>query len=264
MREHKKLIVMVALFCVLLLALGGILSALLVGGESVKVDLTYSQSPDEVIIQVEGGGGPPPLWEDYIPGYRLFGDGTVIMQDPDTTKGLMVQGKLGAEQVTDLLQQIKDAGFFELNADYGNDQIYDGSYSIITVQVASGQQQVLVYMTDVPAFTKTREAILNYPVSDITDYVPAQGYLMATTYRGGTIAALEPGTEGYAALPDPATLQSAAVSYGTAVPVEGSKFQVLKKLESQQQYIGFLVHTDSGDLVVYPVYLPRTVVVDSD
>ncbi len=259
MRRHKKLIVTVALICILGLVVGGSLSALLLSGGENGVDLTYSTNPQDVVIQVESGGGPPPLWEDYMPGYRLFGDGTVIMQDPNTNKGLMVQGKLSAEDMHKLLQQIKDTGFFDLDADYGDETVYDGSYTIITVKVASGTQQVLVYMTEVPAFSAARNVILNYPVGTVTDYVPAQGYLVSMTYRGGSIATLGPENPAYAALPDPAALASAADDYGAAVPVEGKKFAILKRLESGQQYLGFLVHTDAGDLVVYPVYLPRSV-----
>ncbi len=260
MRQHRKLMVTIVLFAVAAVVLSGILVPLLAGGGGgAKVDLAYSQNPGDVIIQIESGGGPPPLWEDYMPGYRLFGDGTVIMQDPSTNKGLMVQGKLSSDQVEQLLQQVKDTGFFDLNADYGDDRIYDGSYTVITVQVASGSQQVLVYMTDVPQFTAARKAILNYPVNGTQDYIPTQGYLVVEPYTGGTVAAVEPGTDVYAALPDLNALAAASGSYTTAVSVEGSKFDLLKRFESQQQYLGLLVHTDSGDLVVFPVYLPRSV-----
>ncbi len=260
MRAHRKLMVTIVLFAVALLALGGILVPLLAGdGGEAQVDLAHSSNPGDVIIQIESGGGPPPLWTDYLPGYRLFGDGTVIMQDPSTNKGLMVQGKISSDQVQQLLEQVKETGFFDLNADYGDDQIYDGSYTIITVQVASGSHQVLVYMTDVPQFTKARNAILDFPVGDVQNYVPLEGYLVVEPYTGGKVAAVEPGTDVYAALPDLAALAAVSGSYTTAVSVEGSKFDVLKRFESQQQYLGLLVHTDSGDLVVFPVYLPRSV-----
>jgi len=259
MRKHKKLIVTVTLVCVLLLVVGGSLSALLLGGGGAEIDLAYSQSPGEVIIQVESGGGPPPLWEDYIPDFRLFGDGTVIKRDPQTNKVFMLQGKMGPADVENLLKQIKDAGFFDLQAHYGNDQIYDGSYTVITVRVASGQKQVLVYMTQVAAFANVHEAIMSAPLSGLVDYLPPEGYLMVQPYRGGDVAVLEPGTEAYAALPDMAALLAA--DYRTPVPVSGNNFLELKKFEGQQKYIGMVVHTGTGDLEVFPVYVPRTIAV---
>ena len=124
MRKHRKLIIIITLGCVLLLVVGGSLSALLIGGGGgTKVDLAYSSAPGDVIIQVESGGGPPPIWEDYIPDFRLFGDGTVIMRDRSTNKTFMLQGKMSSADVDALLEQIKDAGFFDLGPHYGNDQI---------------------------------------------------------------------------------------------------------------------------------------------
>ncbi len=260
MREHRRLMVMIVLFAVVLVAGLAIVWPLATKKSSPKkVDLTCSTNPQDVVIQVEGGGGPPPPWADYIPAYRLFGDGTVIRQDPNpsTINGLMVQGKLDQDQVGQLLQQVKDTGFFDLEADYGNDQIMDGSYTVITVQLASERKQVLVYMTTVPAFTQALTAILDYPLQAITDYVPPEGYLAVMTYRGGSIAALGPDSPAYAVLPDLATL-SAAAANDAPVPIDGAALVTLKKLESQQQYLGFLVSSDSGDLVVYPVYRPRS------
>jgi hypothetical protein len=240
-----------------------VVGAAIIGGCNKKeVSLDYKPSPDTVIVKVESDGGLPYPGDDLYPLFQLFGDGRVIEYQLDSnSRGILVQGKLGEEDSANLLKQIADTGFFDLKDEYQDRTIYDATYRKITIDLLDMEKSVRVWMmSDVPEFDAAYDLILNYPLGEVSEYVPDEGYLVVVKYSGDTAGGqnfLDPNSEIYQLLPDTATLNQASASH-TAVAVDGATFMQLKKYDNQQKSRGLYVAQPDGYLVVYPVYEPRT------
>jgi hypothetical protein len=240
-----------------------ILGAMIVGGcDEKKVSLEYKPSPDTVIVKVESDGGLPYPGDDLYPRFQLFGDGRVIEYQTDSnSRGILVQGKLGEEDIANLLKQVADTGFFDLKDEYQDRTIYDATYREITLGLLDMEKSVRVWMmSDVPKFDAAYDLIMNYPLGEVSEYVPDKGYLVVVKYSSEAAGGqnfLDPNSDIYKLLPDAATLTQASGSH-TAVAVDGATFMQLKKYDNQQKSRGLYISQPDGYLVVYPVYEPRT------
>ncbi len=240
-----------------------VLGALIIGGcDDKKVSLEYEPKPDMVIVRVEADGGLPYPGDDLYPRFQLFGDGRVINYQVETDdRGLLVQGKLSQEDMADLLQGIADTGFFKLKNEYRDPEVYDATYRNISVNLVETVKVVWVWMLQkVPEFDAAYDLIMDYPLGEVTEYMPDKGYLVVVKYpgeAGGKQNFLDPNSEIYQLLPDVATLAQAATSH-TAVAVDVATFMQLKKYDNQQKSRGLYISQPDGYLVVYPVYEPRT------
>ncbi len=250
-------------------ALAGAVSLLLIAGTAnvagcggTGVSLEYDPGADSVIVTVESDGGLPFPGDDLRPLFRLFGDGRFLrLEREGASSGLLVQGKLDGAAVGDLLRQLADTGFFELEDEYADPDAYDVTYRKIAVDLSETAKAVTVWMTeDVPEFDAAYDLILGYPVGETDEYVPELGYLVVTRYfqfEGDGRDFLEPGDEIYGLLPDTEALIRAAAT-NTAVEVGGSAFLALKRYDNAQNTRGLCVSQPDYVLVAYPVYEPRT------
>lgn len=240
-----------------------IASLVYVGGcDEKKVSLEYEPAPDMVIVKVEADGGLPYPGDDLFPKFQLFGDGRVIeYQEESGGRGILVQGKLGEEDIANLLQQISDTGFFDLKDEYMNRDVYDATYRKISMNLVDTEKTVWVWMLmNVPKFDAAYDLIMDYPLGEVTEYVPDKGYLVVVKYSneaGSGQSFLDPNSDIYKLLPDTATLAQASGNH-TAVAVDGATFMQLKKYDNQQKSRGLYISQLDGYLVVYPVYEPRT------
>lgn len=251
---RRSLAFAIGTFLILLVAGAAVISGC---GENAPASLDYDKSPDNVLVEYWAGGGLPAPWDDSISEFRLFGDGTVIRNDPTAKHLFLLKGWIGDDDVGKLLEEIKEAGFFGLKDEYINESVMDGVSQIITVNLKDEKKKVKVYMTDVREFDATRKLLIDYPMNEaMADYEPEKGYLVVQKSRGGQKAALEPSNELYGLLPGAAALKEAA---DTRKPIEidGASLAKLKRFESQQQYVGFIVQADGVAYEIYPVYEPR-------
>jgi hypothetical protein len=243
----------------LLLILGATAGA---GCRGKKVSLEFEPKPDTVIVGVEADGGLPHPGDDLYPLFQLFGDGRVITYRGGADGGgVLMQGKLSQEDMAGMLQGLADTGFFDLEDEYLDPEVYDATYRKITVNLVETEKSVMVWAPQrVPRFDAAYNLILDYPLNDVIEYVPEKGYLVVVKYpreAAGGQSLLDPSSEIYAMLPDTATLSAAADGH-TAVAVAGGTFTKLKKYDSGQEGRGFAVALADGYLAVYPVYEPRT------
>jgi hypothetical protein len=229
------------------------------GGKEVSLD--YDPQPGLAIITVESGGGLPFPGDDLLPAFQLFGDGGFIRrsEDPDG-RDIYVQGKLDEAAIADLLQKIADTGFFDLKDEYVDPDVYDATYRRIALDLAKSQKTATVWMTeDVPEFDRAYRLILDYPVGEVSEYVPERGYLVVVKYprqESEEHAFLDPAGDILDLLPEIETLSQAADN-NVALAVDGATFISLRHYDIEQESGGLYISLPDSILVVYPVYEPR-------
>jgi hypothetical protein len=258
--SHRKTHAALTVFLSLLLIL--IASAAVVGGCGKKISLEYESAPDLAIVKAESDGGLPHPGDDLFPRFQLFGDGRVIKyQGEPNYRGIFVQGRLDERDIGVLLQRISDTGFFKLKDEYRNPNLTDATYSQISVDLVETEKTVRVWMMmNVREFDAAYDLIMDYPLGEVTEYVPEKGYLVVARYpmeAKENQNSLDPNSEIYQLLPDTATLIQAADS-NTAVAVNGATFLKIKKYENEQERRGLYISQPDSVMMVYPVYEPRT------
>jgi hypothetical protein len=227
------------------------------GGE---LSLRYEPRAELAIVTVESGGGMPFPGDDLMPLFQLFGDGSFLVYQryPDT----LMQGRLDDAAVADLLGKIADTGFFDLEDEYWDADVYDATYRSIAVTLSDAAKRVNVWMTvEVPVFDAAYDLIMDYPLGEVSEFVPDKGYLVVVSYPktgGERYEYLDPESEIYKLLPDIETLNGASESH-TAVEVDGATLMRLKEHESERGSRGFHIEQPESYLEVYAVYEPRMV-----
>jgi hypothetical protein len=251
----KRILVLTMATLLALLVAAAVVAA---GCEKKKpTSLDYDRSPNNVIVEYWAGGGLPAPWDDKVPEFRLFGDGTMIRSDPSSRHLVLLEGRISEKNVKELLEKIADAGFFGLKDEYLNKDIFDGGSQDITVILKKGKKKVHVYMMDVKEFDATRKLLMDYPAdSTLADYVPEKGYLVVQKSTGGQRAVVDPSNEIFALLPDAAALKQAAESR-KQIAIDGAGFVKIKRFAAPLQYLGFAVQVDGVVYDIFPVYEPR-------
>jgi hypothetical protein len=211
--------------------------AFVLAGCGKEVKLTYSTTPDNLVVEVSSSGGLPAPWDDNVASFRLYGDGRIVEVSGETGHGMLVEGRLDEAAVKDLLVKIRDAGFFGLDDVYRDKGIMDGVTERVAVTLTEGKKAVSDYMVKVPALTKTLEVIQNYPVNGLRDFVPEKGYLVVQKSVEPPAKPQTPPPE-VAALIPPGDRLEQAVSGRKPIEMDGQAFLALKKWEATQQYVG--------------------------
>jgi hypothetical protein len=246
--------------CALFL-LSFISAAFLVGCNDKKVSLEYDPGPDLTIVTVESDGGLPYPGDDLLPAFQLYGDGRFIKYQGDVNgRGIFVQGRMKETAIADLLRKTSDTGFFNLKDEYVNPDVYDATYRRITIDLAETKKTVTVWMTeDVPDFDAAYDLILDYPIGEVSDYVPEQGYLVVVKYPvlgNDDYQYLDPASDIFKLLPDVATLYRAAADR-VAIAVDGTTSMQLKEYDNGQESRGLYILQPDAIVAMYPVYEPR-------
>lgn len=236
--------------------LGFLLVVLVLAGGCAekKVSLEYDPSARNTLVELKTTGGLPTPWVDGISDFKLYGDGRVIERPGKDSKVPVVEGRLTAEQVRDLLSRIEKTGYFELEPEYADRKVMDGVTQHLTVNLKDQKKQVRVYMKDVKAFDQAAAVVMGYPLTDPQEYVPATGYLYVQKNQGGAASQPAP-PEVLSLLPPPSELLRAAETR-KPLAIDGQAMVSIMKYESGQKYLGLDAQADGTSVKVFPLYEP--------
>ncbi len=103
--------------------------------------LDYPTGQTDVVVQVSVGGGFVPVEYNLtqIPGFTLYGDGTVVVTGPQIdiypppALPNLQTTTISAEAIQEILSQAKEAGLFANDVDYGQPAITDVPTTTITI-----------------------------------------------------------------------------------------------------------------------------------
>jgi len=149
--------------------------------------IEWDPSPEAVIIEAASpikqyhASLSPDLVRNYIPEGRVFGDGriswAVYAEDGSRT---VFEGYLTRDQMTDLLQDFVDAGFFGWKEAYFSKLPYDNPPSeYLTVNLTSLSKTVRVTMAQPPeGYTELFDRISTGAGAEGKPFVPQNGTLI--------------------------------------------------------------------------------------
>jgi hypothetical protein len=103
--------------------------------------LDYPTGKTDLVVQVSVGGGFVPVEYNLtqIPGFTLYGDGTVVVTGPQIeiypppALPNLQSAVISAEAIQEILSQAKEAGLFANDVDYGEPLITDVPTTTITI-----------------------------------------------------------------------------------------------------------------------------------
>jgi hypothetical protein len=144
--------------------------------------VAWDTDPEAVVLSATFCCGLAPSWvaENYIPDVQIWGDGRIVWVEKNAAGGQRVlTGTLTPDQLTALLQQYVDAGFFGWDSNYGDYSITDGASQCVSVQLLSTGKQVCEYFTGAPApFHQLVSAAASGAGAPGVEYVPSRAYVM--------------------------------------------------------------------------------------
>jgi hypothetical protein len=154
------------------------------------VPLEYDNSPGALIIEADTYGGllPPPS-SRHIAELSIYGDGLVVLAEEDGaprvgTDRAITMGRIGEQQLTELLSLIADSGFFGLDDRYVDPAApTDGPWRHVRVKLLGISRSVSIYPSDYSgapaAFWQTYDAVTNLQPSNATAFAATSGTLTA-------------------------------------------------------------------------------------
>ena len=155
------------------------------------ISLEYDNSAGALIIEVDTCGGmvPPPS-SRHIAELSIYGDGQVVLAEEDGaprvgTDRALTTGRIGEQELAQLLSFIAGSGFFGLDDRYVDPGApTDGPWRHVRVDLLDVSRSVSIYppdYADAPAaFWQTYDAVMGVQPSDATAFVPTSGTLTAT------------------------------------------------------------------------------------
>ncbi len=141
--------------------------------------------PDPNALIVSGtfccGLVPYHIVENYVPAVQIWGDGRIVWVDQNNAGSRRVlTATLTPAQLTALVQQFVDAGFFGWDANYGDYSITDGATQCLSVALTSITKQVCEYYSGAPAAFQDLYATATGGAGAAgVDVAPVQGYVIA-------------------------------------------------------------------------------------
>ncbi len=146
--------------------------------------VAWDADPEALIVNATFCCGLVPMYvaQNYIPDVQIWGDGRMVWVDQNNAGSRRVlTATLKPDQLTALLQQFVDAGFFGWADNYGDYSITDGASQCVRVVLASASQQVCEYYSGAPPkFHNLYAAATSGAGATGVDYVPVQGYVIAS------------------------------------------------------------------------------------
>jgi hypothetical protein len=155
------------------------------------ISLEYDNSAGALIIEVDTYGGllPPPS-SRHIAEVSIYGDGLVVLAKEDGaprvgTDRAISTGRIGEQELAELLSLIADSGFFGLDDRYVDPAApTDGPWRHVTLKLLGVSRSVSIYPSDYAgapaAFWRTYDAVTGVQPSDATAFAPTSGTLTAT------------------------------------------------------------------------------------
>ncbi len=143
--------------------------------------IEWNAAPDAVIAQAHTGGGM--LYEPNLTyEARLWGDGRLIWTDYDQggARELFIT-TLSAADMTALLQDFVDAGFFGWDDTYSPGLVYDAPASCLSVSLAAAYQSVCEVLEGAPRqFGPLYSRLASGAGGSAAPYLPERAYLSLT------------------------------------------------------------------------------------
>ena len=224
-------------------------------GKPKPPEIVFARSSENLVALMSRTGGPA-VWTDYVPCFRLFGDGTVIKRSGNPIYGLLVEGKLSYSEMKELLERIANTGFFNLDGEYINKKVADAETTEIMVNLKTSRKRVLVRGEKVKAFDEVAKIIEDCEVPDEKYHIPKRGFLVVTGLGHGEGSFIPHNSSVYSLLPDLDTLEN-SISENTPIFISADRFLELKKIEVSQGHIGLDVLVEGKGFRIYPVYEPK-------
>jgi hypothetical protein len=182
----KRASMAVAVVLVLTACAGG-------GGQEATpepISLEYDRSAGALIIEADTYGGllPPPS-SRHVAELSIYGDGLVVLAEDGAprvgTDRAITTGRIGEQELRQLLSLIAESGFFGLDDRYVDPAApTDGPWRHVTVELLGVSRSVSIYPSDYAdapaAFWQTYDAVTGVQPSDATAFVPTSGTLTAT------------------------------------------------------------------------------------
>ena len=149
-----RTIVMVAAFALAAAACGGVGDGGAGGGSDESID--HPTGPDEVVLRValEGGFVPVEVNLARIPGWTLYGDGTVIVEGPQIeiypppALPNLLASRISEEGIQAILRAARDAGLMDGDASYDYPCITDVPTTVFTTSAGGATSVVSAYAID--------------------------------------------------------------------------------------------------------------------
>jgi hypothetical protein len=155
------------------------------------ISLEYDHSGGALIIEADTYGGllPPPS-SRHIAELSIYGDGQVVLAEEDgaprvgTDRAITI-GRIGEQELAELLAFIAESGFFGLDDRYVDPAApTDGPWKHVRVELLGVSRSVSIYPADYAdapaAFWQTYDAVTRVQPSDATAFAPTSGTLTAT------------------------------------------------------------------------------------
>jgi hypothetical protein len=167
---------------------------------------------------------------NYIPEARLWGDGRILWASYGDSGGprTVMEGQLTPEQMTVLLKQFVDAGFFGWNNNYFSLLPYDNPPTdYLTINLLTAQKTVIVSMGNPPRAFNSLFATLNSGAG-------AQGKIFKPTQ--GTLIAIPITTQTAEYNWDHENLNLDLSKAAEGIPVEGKALQLAWDVVNKNPY----------------------------
>lgn len=194
-QSPRRLVFILSSILIILFDLAG--CGLLGAQQTTPRALEWDPSPDAIVAQAATPikSYHPTLLPDYtrnyIPEGRLFGDGHIVWATyADDGSRTVMEGYLTQEQMTSLLQDFIDTGFFSWDDAYTSRLPYDNPPSdYLTLNLKSVQKTVRVTMTEPPEGYRELFNRLSSGAGALgTPYQPKSGKLILEETQGEPLA----------------------------------------------------------------------------
>ncbi|HJS30062.1 MAG TPA: hypothetical protein VJ768_10595 [Anaerolineales bacterium] len=144
-------------------------------------DASWDTNPEALIISATFCCGfvPQSAVINYIPDAQVWGDGRIVWveQSDDGTRRVL-EGQLSLEELGLLIERIQDAGFFEWEDRYANQQVADYADKCINVNLVEQQKSVCEYYEGAPAeFHEIYDVLSTGAGASGEAYMPETGFL---------------------------------------------------------------------------------------
>lgn len=159
-----------------------------------KRQLPWNTDPEALIISATFccGFSPQLAVTNYIPDAQVWGDGRVVwVEQHEDGSRTVWEGYIDLGELELLLNRFRDAGFYEWEDYYANQQISDLADQCIQVSLIDKKKSVCEYYEGAPdAFHELYDLLLKGAgASEAEEYVPESGFL--TVIPLGTEAQIE-------------------------------------------------------------------------
>jgi hypothetical protein len=230
----------------------GVLTAIETGLGQVsgkpKAVLEWDPAPGNVVMQAARPiqhyqpSISPWYSRNYIPEGRVFGDGRVVWTGTSNGARVVLEGRLTPAEMTALLQQFLDAGFFAWDTSYFSWLPYDNPLTdYLTVRLRSGPKTVSVSMVEPPNGFRDLFSTLNSGAGAAgTPFQPQQATLMAV--KTSDAAQYDWDAENF-------NLDLSQAASG--IPVEGRALQMAWDVVNQNPFFPPPVRLNGSDYKLY-------------